>query len=96
MSSVVACLHGLHWLPFSGAGQWFSYHLLLAATAQVAGFTVRFRAGDDAVRAGKQGQAQGQGQLRYASVKGAGHMVPQSKPAAALHLLRTFLEDGEL
>lgn len=70
--------------------------LPLAPTAQVAGFTVRFRAGDDTVRAGQQGRGQGRGQLRYASVKGAGHMVPQSKPAAALHLMRTFLEDGEL
>ncbi|KAG2441169.1 hypothetical protein HXX76_004021 [Chlamydomonas incerta] len=34
--------------------------------------------------------------LRYASVKGAGHMVPQSKPAEALALLRAHLYATEL
>ncbi len=48
---------------------------------QVAGFTARFSAG-----AG----------LRFASVKGAGHMVPQSKPPLALHLMRSFVYDEEL
>ncbi|PNH08557.1 Serine carboxypeptidase 1 [Tetrabaena socialis] len=47
---------------------------------QVAGFTTRFRRGG----------------LLFATVKGAGHMVPQSKPAQALHLLGTFLQNREL
>ncbi|GFR47312.1 hypothetical protein Agub_g8999 [Astrephomene gubernaculifera] len=48
---------------------------------QIMGFTARFRSGS---------------RLRFASVKGAGHMVPQSRPAQALHLLGAFLYDKEL
>ncbi|KXZ47837.1 hypothetical protein GPECTOR_32g449 [Gonium pectorale] len=48
---------------------------------QVAGWTARFSAGTG---------------LRYATIKGAGHMVPQSKPREMLHLLRAFLNDEEL
>ncbi|EFJ44699.1 hypothetical protein VOLCADRAFT_118648 [Volvox carteri f. nagariensis] len=48
---------------------------------QIAGFTARFGAGSG---------------LRFATVKGAGHMVPQSKPLQALHLLKAFLYDKEL
>jgi serine carboxypeptidase-like clade 1 len=32
--------------------------------------------------------------LTFATVKGAGHMVPQTSPAQALRLLSAFLEDS--
>ncbi|GFH12260.1 carboxypeptidase [Haematococcus lacustris] len=31
--------------------------------------------------------------LTFATVKGAGHMVPQTSPSVALHLLRRYLND---
>jgi serine carboxypeptidase-like clade 1 len=34
--------------------------------------------------------------LVYATVRGAGHMVPESKPAEALHLFARFLAAGSL
>jgi serine carboxypeptidase-like clade 2 len=46
---------------------------------QVAGHAVRYRAEDE-------------GPLTFATVIGAGHMVPSGRPAAALGLLRAFLE----
>ncbi|KAG2482615.1 hypothetical protein HYH03_018458 [Edaphochlamys debaryana] len=48
---------------------------------QVVGFTARFKAGS---------------RLTFASVKGAGHMVPQSKPAEALYLFEAFLNNQDL
>ena len=49
---------------------------------QVAGYAVEWAVGDE------EG---GTGRLTYATVKGAGHMVPQNKPAEALELFRRFL-----
>ncbi|KAG2482612.1 hypothetical protein HYH03_018456 [Edaphochlamys debaryana] len=48
---------------------------------QVAGWTTRFKAGS---------------RLTFATVKGAGHMVPSSKPAEMLYLLQAFLQDKDL
>lgn len=36
------------------------------------------------------------GALTYATVKGAGHMVPNTTPRAALQLLSKFLQDEPL
>lgn len=60
-----------------------------ALGGQVAGWTASWPGPEGRAGAGVRG-------LRYASVKGAGHMVPQSKPAAALALLRAHLEGTEL
>ncbi|GIL92089.1 hypothetical protein Vretifemale_19576, partial [Volvox reticuliferus] len=78
-------------VPHTGTRKWLYDKAKLGSTdgplrpwmlhGQIAGFTARFDAG-----AG----------LRFATVKGAGHMVPQSKPLQALHLLRTFIYDEEL
>ena len=53
---------------------------------QVAGYAVHYQGG-------RQG---GGAQLVYATVKGAGHMVPSSKPAEALAMFDRFLFDGSL
>lgn len=34
--------------------------------------------------------------LDYVTIRGAGHMVPQLKPAEALHMFSTWLEGGRL
>jgi serine carboxypeptidase-like clade 2 len=47
---------------------------------QVAGHVVRYR-----------GEGEGEGRLTYATVIGAGHMVPSGAPEAALGLLRSWL-----
>lgn len=47
---------------------------------QVAGHAVRYR-------------AEGEGPLTFATVIGAGHMVPQTSPQNALALLQEFLSD---
>ncbi|GLI65660.1 hypothetical protein VaNZ11_009262 [Volvox africanus] len=78
-------------VPHTGTRKWVYDKANLGSTdgplrpwmlnGQIAGFTARFNAG-----AG----------FRFATVKGAGHMVPQSKPLQALHLLRTFISNQDL
>ncbi|GIL61913.1 hypothetical protein Vafri_16287 [Volvox africanus] len=78
-------------VPHTGTRKWVYDKADLGSTdgplrpwmlhGQIAGFTARFSAG---------------GGFRFATVKGAGHMVPQSKPLQALHLLKTFIYDEEL
>ena len=49
---------------------------------QVAGFRSAFSA------------QQGGGRLTYATIKGAGHMAPQTNPRQSLELVMRFLEDS--
>ena len=51
-------------------------------TKQVGGFWKRFVTGNTT--------------LTYTTVLGAGHMVPEDKPAAALYVFQKFLENQDL
>jgi carboxypeptidase C (cathepsin A) len=73
-------------VPFTGSRKWVAGLGLPTQLPwrpwklgrQVAGHAVRYR-------------AEGEGPLTYATVIGAGHMVPQTRPRSALALLRAFL-----
>jgi carboxypeptidase C (cathepsin A) len=67
---------------------------LLCLCCQVSGHAVQFEQQQQQQR-GKQQQQGKQGQLTFATVKGGGHMVPQTHPAEALSLLQLWL-DGKL
>eukprot|EP00887_Chlorella_sp_A99_P005471 scaffold1.g5471.t1 len=53
-----------------------------AGDHQVAGYSIRYR--------------RGAAELTYATVKGAGHMVPETKPAEALAMFSRFITTGRL
>jgi carboxypeptidase C (cathepsin A) len=61
--------------------------LLCCLCCQVSGHAVQFEQQQQQHRQ----QQQQHGQLTFATVKGGGHMVPQTHPAEALSLLQLWL-----
>ena len=97
VDGVVPTLATRRWIAaMGGKAKVAGWRLWQDSRGQIGGYTEAYKASASPARSQESAKAPAEGELVFATVRGAGHMVPTYQPLRAFELFRAFLRDEPL